>query len=180
MASNLFSETSLRCSWHSWLRRRARAPASCCKVFLSWHSPGCVPLILSPLHAKALLSGSLRGNGISSTLLAVIPFSLDRVSPRQAPSVSSPRGVFFFPLLQIQRVQPPGFDARFLILSFNPHPLPIPYVLGRFHTLKSRLHIKLNPFLQGRRAPVINNAPIIIKAPILAPIIPFSASQQTP
>lgn len=57
-----------------------------------------MPLILSPLHAIALLSGSLRGDGISSTLLAVIPFSLDRVSPRQAPSVSSPRGVVFFPV----------------------------------------------------------------------------------
>lgn len=125
-SSNLFSETSLRCCWHSWLRRRARAPASCCKVFLSWHSPGCVPLILSPLHAKALLSGSLRGNGISSTLLAVIPFSLDRVSPRQAPSVSSPRGAVFFPSCKSRGFRHqglmPGFSSSSLTLTLS-HPL---------------------------------------------------------
>ena len=73
----------------SWRCRRPSWPYRCVTLrgFSLGRAPGSTPVVLSSPNARPPLPK--KRTGIS---FAVIPFSLARVSPRQAPSVSLPRG----------------------------------------------------------------------------------------
>lgn len=151
-----FFKMSWRCCCPSW-------PYRCVTLqgFSLGGAPGSTPVILSSPNARPLLP---KRTGIS---FAVIPFSPAQVSPRQAPSVSLPRGNVF------SSGKSRGFShgslgpgPRSLVLSFNlnPRPLPSSASPALFTAQNQGCPCSDAPFFPGENSPTI----------------PFLASSQAP